>query len=305
MPYRVPDQHDRRFIVTGANSGTGKEASKRLAAAGAEVLMAVRTPEKGESAAADIRRSVPDARLEVRRLDLADLASVRAFADGVVADARPVHALLNNAGVMVPPRRTETADGFELQLGTNFLGPFALTNLLLPTLLASPGARVATMSSIVADFGRIDLADLDWTSRRYSPARAYAQSKLADLLLGRWLAAIAAGRRWDLLSTIAHPGYTRTNLQTAGRNLGRSADAQLAPAKRTLIPSQDVETGAEPLLFAATSAEAQQGAYYGPNRLALVGPTHRATFPRSSRSKATAQRLWAEAERRTGTSVPA
>ncbi|MBW4041329.1 MAG: SDR family oxidoreductase [Acidobacteria bacterium] len=305
MHFQVPQQVGRRFVVTGANSGTGKETAKRLAAAGADVLLAVRTVGKGEDAAAEIRDAVPGARIEVRRLDLADLASVREFAHGVATDGRPLHALVNNAGVMVPPRRTATTDGFELQFGTNFLGPFALTNLLLPTLLASPGSRVATMSSVAANFGRIDLADLQWTSRRYSAARAYAQSKLADLMLGRWLAAIAVGRGWDLLSTIAHPGYTRTNLQTAGRNLGRSAEAQLAPASRTFIPSQGVETGAEPLLFAVTSPEAQQGAYYGPDRWALVGPTHRAGFPRSSRSQEKARLLWSEAQRLTGTGLPA
>ena len=303
MSYQVPDEHGRRFVVTGANSGTGKEAARRLAVAGAEVVLAVRSTEKGDAAAAELRNAVPDARVEVRRLDLADLASVREFAAGIVADGRPLHALVNNAGVMVPPKRLATADGFELQLGTNFLGPFALTNLLLPTLLAAPDARVATMSSGTANFGRIDFADLDWRSRRYSPSRAYAQSKLADLLLGRWLAALAVARGWNLLSTIAHPGYTRTNLQTAGRNLGR--ETRLTPARRTILPSQDVEVGAEPLLFAATSPEAEQGAYYGPNRWALVGPTHKAAFPRSSRSMDAAKRLWTEAERLTGTSVPA
>lgn len=305
MAYQVPDQHGRRFIVTGANSGTGKEAAKRLASAGADVVLAVRTLEKGEAAADEIRSVAPKARLEVMKLDLADLGSVRSFAEAVVTDGRPVHALVNNAGVMIPPTRAATADGFELQIGTNFLGPFALTNLLLPTLLRSSGSRVATMSSGTANFGRIDLSDLDWRTRRYSPSRAYAQSKLADLLLGRWLAAVAVARGWDLLSTIAHPGYTRTNLQTAGRNLGRSADTQLPPRSRTILPSQSVETGAEPLLFAATSPEATQGSYYGPNRLALVGPTHQARFPRSSRSMDVAKRLWAEAERLTGTSLPA
>lgn len=303
MSYHVPDQHGRRFVVTGANSGTGKEAATRLAASGAEVVLAVRTPEKGEVAAAEIRALVPDARLEVRRLDLADLTSVRTFAAGIAEDG--LHGLVNNAGVMVPPARIETADGFELQLGTNFLGPFALTNLLLPTLLRTPGARVATMSSGTANFGRIDLDDLDWHSRRYSPNRAYAQSKLADMLLGRWLAAVSVARGWDLLSTIAHPGYTRTNLQSAGKNLGRGADAQLAPVQRTLLPSQGVEIGAEPLLFAATAPDAEQGAYYGPNRWALVGPTHKAAFPRSARSMDVAKQLWAEAERLTGTSLPA
>ncbi|HEY0249448.1 MAG TPA: SDR family oxidoreductase [Gryllotalpicola sp.] len=303
MYYNVPAQKGRRFIVTGSNSGTGREAARRLALAGAEVILAVRTPAKGEEAKAAILAEAPGAVLEVRRLDLADLASVREFAASVLADGAPLHALVNNAGVMIPPRRIETADGFELQFGTNFLGPFALTNLLLPKLLATPGARVATMSSGTANFGRIDLADPNWTRRRFSPQRSYAQSKLADLLLGRQLAAIAGQRGWDLLSTIAHPGYTRTNLQTAGRNLGRGSEAQLPPIRRTLLPSQGVEPGAEPLLFAATSPTATQGAYYGPSRLALVGPPHQAAIPRPARSLELAARLWALAEQLTGTTT--
>jgi NAD(P)-dependent dehydrogenase (short-subunit alcohol dehydrogenase family) len=292
MSYTVPQQNGRRFIVTGANSGTGLEATRRLALAGAEVVLAVRSVEKGEAAKAAILREAPDATLEVRRLDLADLASVREFAAGVVEDRRPVQTLVNNAGVMIPPRRFETADGFELQFGTNFIGPFVLANLLLPVLLRTPGSRVATMSSMVSNFGKIDFDDLNWVTRRYSASRAYAQSKLADLMLGRQLAVLAGQKGWDLLSTIAHPGYTRTNLQTAGRNLARDASAQLPPVRRTILPSQGVEVGAEPLLFAATSPDAEQGAYYGPNRLGLVGPTHKARIPRSARSLEVAARLW-------------
>ncbi|GAA4185464.1 SDR family oxidoreductase [Gryllotalpicola kribbensis] len=304
MYYDLPPQHGRRFIVTGSNSGTGREAARRLALAGADVVMAVRTPEKGEQARSAILAEAPAARIEVRRLDLADLGSVREFASSVVDDREPLHALVNNAGVMVPPHRIETVDGFELQFGTNFLGPFALTNLLLPTLLRTPGARVATMSSGTANFGRIRFDDLNWTRRRFSPQRAYAQSKLADLLLARQLAVIAEQRGWDLLSTAAHPGYTRTNLQTAGRNLGRADSEQLPPIRRTLLPSQGVEPGAEPLLFAATSPDAEQGAYYGPGgRLGLVGPTHRAGIPRSARSLEVAQRLWRAAEELTGTTL--
>ncbi|AYG02568.1 SDR family oxidoreductase [Gryllotalpicola protaetiae] len=306
MYYDVPAQNGRRFVVTGSNSGTGREVARRLARAGAEVIIAVRTPAKGEEAAAAIRAEAPGALLEVRRLDLASLASVREFAASVVADGKPLHVLVNNAGVMVPPQRIETADGFELQFGTNFLGPFALTNLLLPSLLATPGARVATMSSGTANFGRIRFDDLNWTRRRFSPQFSYAQSKLADLLLARQLGAVAADRGWDLLSTSAHPGYTRTNLQTAGRNLGRGTDSQLPPIRRTLLPSQGVETGAEPLLFAATSPAAEQGAYYGPGgRLGLVGPTKQARIPRSARSLAAAARLWEVAEELTATSLPA
>jgi NAD(P)-dependent dehydrogenase (short-subunit alcohol dehydrogenase family) len=292
MSYTVPQQNGRRFIVTGANSGTGREVTRRLALAGAEVVLAVRSVEKGEAAKAAILSEAPAATLEVQRLDLADLASVREFAAGVVEDRRPVQALVNNAGVMIPPRRFETADGFELQFGTNFIGPYALTTLLLPVLLRTPGSRVATMSSMVSNFGKIDFDDLNWVSRRYSASGAYAQSKLADLMLGRQLAVLAGQKGWDLLSTIAHPGYTRTNLQTAGRNLARDASDQLPAVRRTILPSQGVEVGAEPLLYAATSPDAEQGAYYGPNRLGLVGPTHQARIPRSARSLDVAARLW-------------
>jgi NAD(P)-dependent dehydrogenase (short-subunit alcohol dehydrogenase family) len=301
--YQVPDQRGRRIVVTGANSGTGKEVTKRLAAAGAAVVMAVRSPDKGESAKAEILAGNPSGLLEVRRLDLADLSSVRAFADGVLNEDEPLHVLVNNAGVMIPPERIETVDGFELQLGTNFLGPFALTNLLLPKLLEAPSPRVATMSSGTADLGGIHFADLQWR-RRYSPSRAYAQSKLADLLLGLRLAALADEHGWPLLSTMAHPGYTRTNLQSSGRNLGRTPDQAKPPVRRTLLPSQGVEQGAEPLLFAAADPQAVQGAYYGPGRWALVGPTHRARIPRSARGQDLPASLWAVAENLTRTSAP-
>jgi NAD(P)-dependent dehydrogenase (short-subunit alcohol dehydrogenase family) len=304
MYYTVPNQGGRRYIVTGANSGIGREAARRLAMAGAEVVLAVRSPDKGEEAKAAIIREAPGAALDVRHLDLADLASVREFAAGVVADGRPVQALVNNAGVMIPPRRFETANGFELQFGTNFIGPYVLTTLLLPVLTRTPGARVATMSSMVANFGSIDFDDLNWVTRRYSAGRAYAQSKLADLMLGRHLAEVAKEKGWDLLSTIAHPGYTRTNLQTAGRNLGRDASDQLPPVRRTLMPSQDAEIGAEPLLYAATSPIAEQGAYYGPSRFGLVGPTHKARIPRSGRSLELASRLWDVAEELAGRGLP-
>jgi len=251
--YNVPDQTGRHIVVTGANSGTGKEATARLAAAGARVTMAVRNLEKGEAARAELLERVPDADLRLRRIDLADLASVRAFADGMLADGEQLDTLVNNAGVMIPPKRIETVDGYELQFQSNFLGPFLLTNLLLPRLLESPKPRVATMSSGTADFGSIHFRDLQF-ERRYSAPRAYAQSKLADLLMTLRLAQLSEERGWGLLSTAAHPGYTRTNLQTAGRNLARGDEKQLQPSSRTLLPSQGVEQGAEPLLFALTTA---------------------------------------------------
>ncbi len=304
ITYHVPPQAGRRFVVTGANSGTGKEATRRLALAGAEVVMAVRSLEKGEAARAEILRDAPGAALEVRRVDLADLATVRELAAGLEADGRGLDVLVNNAGVMAPPERFTTADGFELQLGSNFLGPFALTTLLLPLLLRSPAPRVATMSSGTANWGRIRFDDLQW-ERSYSPGRAYAQSKLADMMLARHLAAVADARGWNLLSTVAHPGYTLTNLQTAGANLTRAAGEQLPPRRRTILPSQGVEAGAEPLLVAATSPDARQGTYYGPGgALGLVGPTKVTRFPRSARSLETAARLWAVAEELTGARLP-
>jgi NAD(P)-dependent dehydrogenase (short-subunit alcohol dehydrogenase family) len=303
--YTVPDQTGRTFIVTGANSGTGKEATKRLAGAGAKVIMAVRNLAKGEDARREILTEVPNADLELRHIDLADLASVREFADGIVKDKIPVDVLVNNAGVMVPPKRETTADGFELQFGSNFLGPFALTMQLLPRILESDSPRVATMSSIVADFGRIRFDDLNW-EKAYSANRAYGQSKLADMLFAERLASFATERGWSLRSTIAHPGFTRTNLQTAGRNLARGEDKQLPPITSTFpLPSQGVEQGAEPLLFAAADPAAEQGAYYGPRTLALVGPTKKVGLPRSARRSGVPERLWSVAEKLTGETLPA
>ena len=302
--YEVPDQTGRLAVVTGANSGTGKEAAMRLAAAGARVVMAVRTIAKGEAAKAEILAAHPHARLEVRRLDLADLASVQDFADGLVADGTPIDLLVNNAGVMTPPTRFTTADGFELQFGSNYLGPFALTMRLLPLLLAAPAPRVVTMSSGMANIGRIRFDDLQW-QRRYRPIAAYAQSKLADLYLARHLATIATRRGWHLVSVAAHPGYTRTNLQTAGASLGRDKPTRPLFTRLPLVPTQAVEQGTEPLLYAATSPDAVNGGYYGPSGFReLVGPTSAARLNRRMRDDATAAKLWTEAERLTGTGLP-
>ncbi len=304
--YTVPDQTGRLAVVTGANSGTGKEAARRLGAAGAHVIMAVRTPAKGEQARAEILAEHPAARLEIRRLDLADLASVAAFADALATDGRPVDLLVNNAGVMAVPARMTTADGFELQLGTNFLGPFALTLRLLPLVLAAPAPRVVTMSSGVASWGRIRFGDLQW-QRRYSPNAAYSQSKLADLMMALRLAAVAAERGWDLMSNAAHPGFTLTNLQTAGASLGRDKPRPTVfSAAARFLPTQLPPQGTEPLLYAATSPDAVSSGYYGPGgQFGLVGPTTIVRLPRRSRDTAAAARLWAEAEHLTGVSLTA
>ncbi|MCX4524569.1 MULTISPECIES: SDR family oxidoreductase [unclassified Streptomyces] len=306
--YAVPDQSGKFAVVTGSNSGTGKEAARRLAEAGARVVLAVRTPAKGEQARAEILARHPHAQLEVRRIDLADLASVAAFADGILADGTPLDLLVNNAGVMAPPTRMTTSDGFELQFGSNFLGPLALTVRLLPALLAAPAPRVATMSSGTANFGRVDFGDLQWQRRRYSPMLSYAQSKLADLMMALHLAELAEERGWPLRSTAAHPGYTKTNLQTAGASLGRDKPARMGGVLSSLdfLPKQEVGPGTEPLLYAATSPEAVAGGYYGPSgRFGLVGPTAPARVTRRALDRAANARLWSEAERLTDVSVAA
>ena len=304
--YRVSDQSGRLAVVTGANSGTGKEATARLAAAGAQVVMAVRTPAKGEQARAEILAAQPGAKLAVRRVDLADLSSVREFAAGLLADGTPIDLLINNAGVMAPPTRMTTADGFELQLGSNFLGPFALTVQLLPLVLAGSAPRVITMSSGTANYGRIHFDDLQAERRRYSANFSYAQSKLADLLMAQRLAALIAERGWNLLSTAAHPGFTRTNLQTAGAGLGRDKPKRSLLNSLNFLPSQDVSQGTEPLLYAATDPAAVNGGYYGPGgRMGLVGPTAPARITTRALDPEVAARLWAEAERLTGVSLAA
>ncbi|WP_433051424.1 SDR family oxidoreductase [Dactylosporangium sp. CS-033363] len=297
--YEVPDQTGKLAVVTGANSGTGKEAAKRLAGAGARVILAVRTPGKGEHAAAEIRAAHPHAEVEVRRLDLADLSSVAAFAEALDG---PLDLLLNNAGVMMLPTRMTSADGYELQLASNYLGPFALTVRLLPQLLAAPAPRVATMSSGTAAQGRINLDDLQ-SERGYRPVAAYAQSKLADLMLTLHLADLAATRGWPLLSAGAHPGYTRTNLMTAGPNAGGGRANLAMRISFRITPSQGVEQGAEPLLYAATSPDAVAGGYYGP-RWGLVGPARKTKVYKRALDTAVRARLWSESERLTATPTP-
>ena len=210
----IPDQSGKIAIVTGANSGIGFEAAKALAAKGAHVVMACRNMEKGEKAVDDIRAATPAAQLALKQLDLADLGSVRTFAADYQAQHSQLHMLINNAGVMALPYRT-TEDGFEMQFGTNHLGHFALTGLLLPTLFATPGSRIVTVSSMAHQMGTIQFDDLGW-EKSYSKWRAYGMSKLANLLftyeLQRKLTAAGA----DTIAVAVHPGYSATNLQTAG-----------------------------------------------------------------------------------------
>lgn len=301
--YQVPSQRGRRVVVTGANSGIGLEATRRLAAAGADVIMAVRNQERGDAARHDLLAQLPDARLEVRLLDVADLSSVAHFAESLASEGDALNVLVNNAGVMVPPTRFETVDGFELQMGTNFLGAFALTLRLLPLMLTSDDPRVSTVSSFAASFGRIHFDDLEWT-QHYRASSAYAQSKLADLLFTLRLAEIARERDWPLMSNAAHPGYTRTNLMSAGASLGQRKTRRAWVNRAAHFVSQGVEQGVEPLLYAATSPDALSGVYYGPSRV-IVGPTTITSPPRAARDREVAERLFSLAEELTGVSLPA
>ena len=282
----IPDQAGRTFVVTGANSGIGLVAARELAAHGAHVVLAVRDTAKGERAAGTIKGST-----EVRRVDLADLGSVRAFAEA----QGPADVLVNNAGVMnVAHQRTK--DGFELQIGTNHLGHFALTNLLLPKLRE----RVVVVASGAHRIGRIDLDDLNWEHTRYRRYRAYGQAKLANLLFMSELQRKLVQAGSDVKATGAHPGYAATNLQSHAPS--RVENAFMAIGNR--IFAQSGEMGALPTLYAATM-DLPGDAYIGPG-----GPGETRGHPApASRSKAaqdaeTARALWALSERLTNTRFP-
>jgi NAD(P)-dependent dehydrogenase (short-subunit alcohol dehydrogenase family) len=288
----IPDQAGRRAIVTGANSGIGLVAARELARHGAAVVLACRNQAKGEAALAEVRAAAPEADVTLATLDLADLASVRAFA---AAQTAPLELLVNNAGLMAPPRRT-TKDGFELQLGTNHLGHFALTGLLLDRLRAGDAPRVVTLSSGAHRMGKIAFDNLQG-ERRYFRWNAYGQSKLANLLFMRELDRRARAAGLPLTSVAAHPGYSATNLQTASP----PAVDRAVMAVLNRVVAQDADHGALPTLYAATVAGLPGGSYVGPDGRgelrgapALVSMSGRASDPE------TARKLWEVSEELTG-----
>lgn len=291
----VPDLTGKLAVVTGGSDGLGLGLAKRLAAAGADLVLPVRNPDKGAAAAEKVRAVAPGASVAVRDLDLASLASVRAFTDTMRDEGHPIHLLVNNAGVMTPPTRHTTSDGFELQFGTNHLGHVALTAGLLPLLRAGQ-ARVTTMSSSAARYAKIDWDDLQ-SARRYSAVRAYNQSKLATLHFGLELDRRSGAAGWGITSNVAHPGTTLTNLYASGPNLGRSRPSPHDRVMRRLLRwgvfVQSVEAGLLPALHAATGPQARGGAFYGPDGLGQFtgGPTELAVY-RSARDEAQAARLW-------------
>ena len=295
----IPDLSGRTAVVTGSNSGIGLVAAQELARKGARVVLAVRDADgKGAAAATGIRARVPNASVEVRRLDLADLASVRAFAEGFT---EPLHLLVDNAGVMAPPRST-TKDGFELQIGTNHLGHFALTGLLLPRLLETEAPRVTIVSSGAHRMGRINFDDLQ-SERGYSAWRAYGQSKLANLLFMFELGRRADAAGLPLVATAAHPGYASTNLQFAGPvelSGGNPVKRMLASVGNTLF-GQSAQAGALPTLYAATAPGLASGTYIGPSWPGeMRGSPVVVGCSGAARDADTARRLWAVSEELTG-----
>jgi NAD(P)-dependent dehydrogenase (short-subunit alcohol dehydrogenase family) len=292
----IPDQTGRFAVVTGANSGLGLVTARELARAGATVVVACRNTGKGEQAANTIRSAVPGASVEVRELDLADLASVHAFASRLAGERDRIDLLINNAGVMAPPRRV-TVDGFESQLGTNHLGHFALTGLLLGMLLAAPQPRVVTLSSGAHRMGRINFDDLQG-ERRYQHWLAYGQSKLANLLFCFELQRRASAAGTSLESLAAHPGYAATNLQFAGP--GIAAERWMMWVANRVI-AQSADMGALPTLYAATVPDLPGGTFVGPDSWGdMRGHPHIVTASGRAYDNEAAARLWEISDQLTG-----
>ncbi|MGF1468889.1 MAG: oxidoreductase [Sandaracinaceae bacterium] len=297
-PADLPDLVGRTVLITGANSGIGFEAAGHLAGAGAHVVLACRNGAKAQTAAERIRGAHPEARTEVLLLDLADLDAVRQAAGRFGSGHDRLDVLVNNAGVMALPHRT-TTDGFEMQLGTNHLGHFALTGLLLPSLLAAEAPRVVTVSSGAHRFGRIAFDDLQ-SQQSYSRWGAYGQSKLANLLFTLELSRQAEAAGTPLRAVACHPGYSATNLQRTGpRMAGRGLEEALFQLTNRLF-AQSADRGSWPTLYAATM-DVDNGAYIGPGGLLEVaGPPQRVGRSERARNEETARRLWRVSEELTG-----
>ncbi|GAA4255812.1 SDR family oxidoreductase [Dactylosporangium darangshiense] len=297
------DLTGRLAVVTGASSGVGLGLATRLAAAGAEVLLPVRDEAKGNAALSRIRAESPGADVSLRELDLASLKSVHALGDTLNAEGRPIHILINNAGLMTPATRHATADGLELQFGTNHIGHFALTGRLL-ALLSAGAARVTTMTSSAARHAGLNWEDLQ-SERAYAPVRAYNQSKLANLMFALELDRRSRAAGWGIVSNAAHPGTTLTGLYAAGPNLGRDKPARLEAVMRRLaswgVLVQGVERGLLPALYAATGPEAQGGHLYGPDGFGqFTGGPAELDLYRPARDDAAAARLWDVSQRLAG-----
>ncbi|ABI78318.1 oxidoreductase, short chain dehydrogenase/reductase family [Hyphomonas neptunium ATCC 15444] len=295
----IPDQRGRFAVITGTG-GLGFEGAVALARSGASVVLAGRNAHKGADAVAAIRQAAPASDIRYERLDLACLASVADFAARLRGQMDRLDLLINNAAVMNPPARQETEDGFELQLGTNYLGHFALTGHLLPLLRKGANARVISVSSIAARNGLINLEDLQ-AEQSYRPGSAYAQSKLACLMFALELHRRSQLGGWGVASIAAHPGVSRTELLHNAP--GRGSPASLARSLLWFL-FQPADQGALPTLFAATWPEAKSGAYYGPHGLSETrGFPAAAQIPPQALDAALSARLWEVSENLTGVTL--
>ena len=296
---QIPDLRGKTAIVTGANSGLGFETAFELARKGAQVVLACRDLEKAAATAAAIHAAHPQAAVESLQLDLADLASLRAFAEKFLASHRELHLLCNNAGVMALPLR-RTVDGFEMQFGTNHLGHFALTGLLLERLMQTPGARIVTTSSTAHKIGHMNFDDLQ-SEQSYSRVRAYGQSKLANLLFTYELQRRLAARGADTISLASHPGYAATNLQLAGPRMTGSSWMERTTQWANGVFAQSAAMGALPTLYAAASPDARGGDYIGPSDyFESWGHPKKVESNGRSHDAETAHRLWEVSESLTG-----
>jgi NAD(P)-dependent dehydrogenase (short-subunit alcohol dehydrogenase family) len=297
-------QQGRLAVITGATGGLGYETALALAGAGARVVLTGRNPTKGAAALAHIRAAHPGADIHYDTLDLASLASIQDFAERFKRKHDALDILVNNGGVMAPPTRQVTADGFELQFGTNYLSHFALTAQLLPSLTQGRGARVVNLSSMAHRFGAaIQFDDLNG-QRRYKAFAAYGQSKLAMLMFTFELQRRSDAHGWGLRSLAAHPGLATTALLQNGQRLGRDGKVGWIEVVSNWLPSvltQSASDGALPTLYAATSPDAVKAGYYGPaGFMELKGPVGEATVERCARDQAVAAKLWAVSEKLTG-----
>ena len=302
----VPDLSGKRAVLTGGSDGIGLVLARRLASAGADLVLPVRNRGKGEAAAAEIRARAPRAGITLHELDLSSLGSVSAFAGALLAEGRPIDILVNNAGVMTPPQRRTTVDGHELQLGTNHLGHFALVAHLLP-LLRAGRARVTSQISVAANRNAINWDDVQW-ERSYQAMRAYSQSKIALGLFGLELDRRSRAHGWDVTSNISHPGIAPTQLLSAQPGIGRPQETREIRLIRRLSAwgiAGTPETAALPALLAATSADATGGRFYGPRRSGHMSgpPAEQKPYGRLRRLE-DAERIWRLSEELTGVAFP-
>ena len=298
----IPDQTGRTILITGANSGLGLRSAEALAAKGARVLLACRNATKAAAALESVKAKATGAAPEVRTLDLQSLASIRECAAGVSEELGSLDVLMNNAGIMAVPKAT-TEDGFESQLGTNHLGHFALTGLLLPALLAAAEPRVVTVSSNAHNLGRMGFDDLFFERRRYSRWRAYGQSKLANLLFTSELQRLAVEHKTALTAVAAHPGYAATNL-TSGPAIGAAVLRPVLGVADKVFGQPD-HMGALPQLYAATMSDVMADDYWGPDGMRQQrGHPTRVGRTKHAQSTDDARRLWERSEELTGVSYP-